>query len=155
MIRLALAALALALTASAPAGAQTYVVRHLDTPTGERDPDLLPRGQAGAAQLVKWFRGKRLTAIYLTDFKRTRQTVAPLATARTLTPQIYDPADTPALIARVRAERGPVLIVGHSNTVPDTVEGLGGTRPAPLKHPDFGDVWTVKSGRSERVKFTR
>jgi glutathione S-transferase len=59
---------------------------------------------------------------------------------------IYDPRDTAALIARVRAEPGPVLIVGHSNTVPDIVAALGGTRPAPLVHEDFGDLWIVQPG---------
>ena len=40
-------------------------------------------------------------------------------------------------------ERGTVLIVGHSNTVPDIVAGLGGTRPDPLVHEDFGDIWHI------------
>ena len=151
MIRAVLAALAL--VAALPAAAQTYVMRHLHTPAGARDPDLLPEGAAGAERLVKWFRGKRLAAIYVSDFKRTRQTAAPLAAARKLTPIVYDPADTPALIARIRAARGPVLVVGHSNTVPDIVDGLGGQRPAPLAHPDFGDVWTVRGKRTTRVKF--
>ncbi len=153
MIRIALAALAL--LATVPAGAQTYVMRHLDTPAGERDPDLLPAGRAAAQTLVRWFRGKRLTAIYVSDFKRTRQTAAALYSARRLEPKTYDPADTPALLARVRAERGPVLIVGHSNTVPDIVEALGAPRPAALSHPDFGDIWTVKKGRAVRTKLQR
>ena len=38
-------------------------------------------------------------------------------------------------------EDGPVLIVGHSNTVPGIVAALGGARPAPVSHPDFGDLW--------------
>ena len=151
MIRLALAALAL--LASVPALAQTYVVRHLDTPAGERDPDLLPKGQAGAEQLVTWFRGKPLSAIYVSDFKRTRQTAAPLATARKLTPKLYDPADTPGLLAKLGAGKGPVLVVGHSNTVPDVVEGLGGERPAPLTHHDFGDIWTVTGGKAAKARF--
>ncbi len=66
---------------------------------------------------------------------------------------VYNPADTPALIARARAIRGPVLIVGHSNTVPDIVEQLGGARPGPLAHEDFGDLWTVKNGRTRHVRI--
>ena len=96
MIRLALAALTLA--SAAPASAHTYVVRHLDTPTGELDPDLLPHGQAGASRLIEWFRGKRLTAIYISDFKRTRQTATPLANARELVLTVYDsPTRRPCL----------------------------------------------------------
>lgn len=130
-----------------------YVMRHLNTPEGERDPDLLPAGKENAERLVHWMHGKPLTAIYVTDYKRTRQTAAPLAAERGITVKVYNPADTAALIALVRSEHGPVLIVGHSNTVPDIVEQLGGTRPAPLTHPDFGDVWTVAGGKSTRDKL--
>lgn len=129
-----------------------YVVRHYDTPAGERDPDLLPPGKARAEALVKWFRGKKLKAIYVSDFKRTRQTAAPLATERGITPEVYDPRDTPAIVARARAAKAPVLIVGHSNTVPDIVQQLGGERPADLQHEDFGDVWTVRGGTSVRER---
>lgn len=143
----ALAALAACATAPAPSRSPpVYVMRHLDTQAGERDPDLLPAGRHRAALLATWFGRERPRAIFVSDFRRTRQTVAPLAARLGIAPVVYDPADTPALIARVRATRGPVLIVGHSNTVPDIIEQLGGTRPAPLGHDDFGDIWRVAPG---------
>ena len=134
--------------AAVPAAAQSnvYVMRHLNTPAGQRDPDLLPEGQRTAEALTAWFAGERPVAIYVTDYKRTRQTAAPLAARLGLTPIVYNPADTPALIARVRAEHGAVLVVGHSNTVPDIVAALGGERPAALAHEDFGDIWRVAPG---------
>lgn len=129
-----------------------YVVRHLNTPEGQPDPDLLPEGRAAAIALADMmetdqFQGaRRPVAIYVSDYKRTRQTAAPTAARLGLNLTIYDPRDTPGLIARVRREPGPVLIVGHSNTVPDIVAALGGLRPAPLTHPDFGDIWLVEAG---------
>lgn len=153
---IALIALAACATMRAPAPPATYVMRHLNTPAGERDPDLLPEGQHAAALLVGWFQreGARPVAIYVSDYERTRQTAAPLAAALGLTPIVYDPADTPGLIARVRAERGPVLIVGHSNTVPDIIAALGGTQPAPLVHEDFGDIWRVgPAGATTRMRI--
>ena len=132
---------------AAPAPQTVFVMRHLDIGPADpanRDPDLLPQGQRRAASLAHWFRrGERPVAIYVTDYRRTRQTAAPLAAALHLTPIAYNPADTPALIARVRAEHGNVLIVGHSNTVPDIVAALGGARPEPIGHEDFGDIWRV------------
>ncbi|WP_447724188.1 phosphoglycerate mutase family protein [Sphingomonas koreensis] len=130
-----------------------YVTRHYDTPAGERDPDLLAQGNTRAKALTKWFKGKKLKAIYVSDFKRTRQTVTPLAAERGITPQAYDPRDTPAIVAKARAANAPVLIVGHSNTVPDIVQQLGGERPADLQHEDFGDVWTVRSGTATRDRI--
>ncbi len=46
-----------------------------------------------------------------------------------------------------------MLVVGHSNTVPDIVEQLGGERPGELKHEDFGDVWTIADGKSVRERL--
>lgn len=131
-----------------------YVVRHLNTPEGQRDPDLLPEGQRVAALLPNRLEAHPPRAIFVSDYRRTRQTAAAVAARWGLTPIVYDPADTPGLVARVRATTGPVLIVGHSNTVPDIVEQLGGTRPAPLSHPDFGDVWIIApGGASERSRI--
>ena len=154
-MRILLALLLALLPAAAfaqPAPYPVYVMRHLNTPAGEPDPDLLPEGRAGAVALADLmetdpFQGaRRPVAIYVSDYKRTRQTAAPLAARLALNLTVYDPRDTAGLIARVRAERGPVLIVGHSNTVPDIIAALGGTRPAPLVHEDFGDLWVVEPG---------
>jgi hypothetical protein len=37
--------------------------------------------------------------------------------------------------------------------VPDIVAMLGGERPAPLTHPDFGDVWTIAAGRVAKARI--
>ena len=157
-MRLLMLSLLLALTgcmtATTPAAPEPvyYVVRHLHTPEGQRDPDLLPEGQAAAERLVTMLPPPAI--IYVSDYKRTRQTAAPIAELYRLTPVIYDPADTPALVTRVRQGPWPVLIVGHSNTVPDIVAALGGTRPAPLSHPDFGDVWRIMAdGTTTRTRI--
>jgi phosphohistidine phosphatase SixA len=142
-ILLALMLGACATTAEAPAGPTYYVMRHLHTPAGERDPDLTAEGQRQAALLADRFDEEAPRAIYVSTFKRTQQTAAPLAARLGLTPIVYDPSDTPGIVARVRAGPTPALIVGHSNTVPDIIEQLGGARPAPLVHEDFGDVWRV------------
>ncbi|MGZ8349139.1 MAG: histidine phosphatase family protein [Allosphingosinicella sp.] len=126
-----------------PAPPAYYVMRHLNVPAGQSDPDLTAGGQAAAAQLAERLAPARPAAIYVSRYKRTQQSAAPLATRLGLTPIVYDPADTPALVALVRAGATPALIVGHSNTVPDIVEQLGGTRPADIAHDQFGDLWTV------------
>ena len=57
-------------------------------------------------------------------------------------------------MASVLNETGTVLVIGHSNTVPEIVERLGGSRPKPLVHEDFGDVWLI-SGPERVTKHTR
>ena len=141
----------------ASAGARTesafYVMRHLQKAEGT-DPALSAEGTANAQRLTAWFEGRpKPTAIFVSTTRRARETAAPLAAALGVTPREYNPADTPALLARVRAEAGSVLVVGHSNTVPDIVAGLGGARPAPLAETDYGSIWVIaKSGGStERI----
>ena len=132
--------------ASAPRPAATpaiFVMRHLHTPAGTKDPDLTAAGQAAAQSLAVMLDHDRPHAIYVSDTKRARQTAAPLALRIGVVPKVYDPADTAGLVASVAAEPGTVLIVGHSNTVPEIIERLGGERPADLGHADFADLWRL------------
>ena len=146
---LALAGCATASSAPAPA---YYVMRHLEKADGP-DPALSAAGAVNAQRLAAWFEGRgKPQAIYVSPTRRARETAAPLAARLGLTLTEYNPADTAALVARVRAEPGSVLVVGHSNTVPDIVAALGGTRPAPLADSDYGSIWIVtKDGRTERL----
>ena len=114
---------------------------------GATDPDLTTEGQRSAQLLADWFGSDPPGAIFVSNTKRAQQTAAPLAARLGITPIIYDPRDTPGLIGEIMKEPPPVLIVGHSNTVPDIVEALGGTRPEPLTHEDFGDIWEIGGER--------
>ena len=136
-----------------PPGPSFYVMRHLHTPQGVTDPELTAEGQRHAAMLPGFFQGDRPSAIYVSNTRRSQQTAAPLAQALGITPKIYDPANTPALLQRVTAERGTVLIVGHSNTVPDIVQQLGGTRPDAIVHDQFGDIWHVSGIKRNTLRL--
>jgi broad specificity phosphatase PhoE len=130
-----------------------YVMRHLHTPAGATDPDLTPEGQRHAQLLASHFAGEPPATIFVSNTKRAQQTAAPLAARLGISPIIYDPRDTAGLIAEMMKEPPPVLVVGHSNTVPDIVVGLGGARPAALTHEDFGDVWRIKGRSVTRSKI--
>ena len=154
-----LAGLMLALSACMTTPAPTpqpniYVMRHLHTPKGAPDPDLTAVGQDHAARLADWFRRDPPSVIYVSSTRRAQQTAAPLAARLGLTPKVYSPADTAGLVAAVTRETGTVLIVGHSNTVPDIVAQLGGTQPRALVHEDFGDIWNVRGTPRTTAHFT-
>lgn len=138
----------------APRGPSFYVMRHLQKAEGE-DPPLSAEGRAGARRLVGFFAAERPRVVYVSTTRRARETAGPLAAKWRVKVRRYDPADTSGLIARALAEKGPVLIVGHSNTVPEIVERLGGERPAPLADTDYGDVWHLWGAprRTERLKI--
>lgn len=148
----ALAALLLVAPA-AIAGAfpqSVYVMRHLQRPPGQ-DPSLSPEGAANAQTLAGWFTANPPKAIYVSTTKRARETAAPLADRLGLAPKDYDPGDSKALVARVAEEQGPVLIVGHSNTVPEIVELLGTPRPAEFADDDYGAILLVRDDGGERT----
>ena len=124
-------------------GPQVFVMRHLQAEIGA-DPALTAEGRRQALLLADWFRKADWPrAIYVSRFRRAQETAAPLAARLGLRPIVYDPANGDALVAAVKAEPGTVLVVGHSNTVPDIVERLGGARPEPIQHHQHGDIWRV------------
>jgi broad specificity phosphatase PhoE len=130
-----------------------YVMRHLNTPAGATDPDLTPEGQRNAERLANWFGADPPVVIYTSQAKRAQQTAAVLAQRLGITPTLYDPSDTQSMVLDVMKEPGPILIVGHSNTVPEIIERLGGARPGPLVHEDFGDIWRIAGPQRTVTRF--
>lgn len=130
-----------------------YVMRHLNTPAGATDPDLTPEGQRNAELLANQFPNEPPASIFVSNTKRAQQTAAPLAAKLGLTPRVYVPGDTAALIDEVMKEPPPVLIVGHSNTVPDIIAALRGRRPEPLTYEDFGDIWRISGDRPTTTRL--
>ncbi|ALD22637.1 histidine phosphatase family protein [Hymenobacter sp. DG25A] len=112
-----------------------YIVRHAekDLTPGLADPPLTPEGEQRALALRDSLLNRNVAAIFTTNTTRTRATAAPLAAARSLTPEVYDAKQLPALATRIRKDYAgrTVLIVGHSNTLLETVEALGAERPVP------------------------
>ena len=103
------------------------LVRHAEKTAEANDPQLSEAGIQRAEQLATLLADANVTAIYSTDFSRTRNTAAPLANARGLEIMLYDPANPGQLVDSLKKTPGRFLVVGHSNTVPDLVERLGGS----------------------------
>lgn len=123
-----------------------YVVRHAekaDTP-GERDPELSDAGRRRAQALARTLSSVKLTAIYATQFKRTQQTVAPVAATKELEAQQYPAGKEASLAERLRAEKsGRTLVSGHSNTVPAILKALGVDESVTLSESDYDDLFVV------------
>lgn len=140
---------------AAPAAAQhtIFLVRHAEradaasgvSPTMATDPDLSQAGRARAESLALALRDAKITAIYVTKYKRTQQTAAPLARALGLTVNIVT-ADAAAVVKQLDAAKGNVLVVGHSNTVPDVIKGLGVAAPVTIGDDEFDNLFIVTTG---------
>lgn len=139
----------------ASAGATFIVVRHAEKSTDDpKDPSLSEAGRARANALARQFEGRPLAAAYATGFKRTQQTALPAASASGIGVTLYD-ASIPAVdfvgaLRRVHAQ-GTILVVGHSNTVPDIVAALCGCPVAPLGDSDYGRLYEVRIDHTKRA----
>jgi phosphohistidine phosphatase SixA len=129
-------------TQVAVAADRVYVMRHLQKSDGA-DPPLSAEGAANAQQLARLLAGRGIKAVFATPTRRAMQTAEPLAAKLGISVTSYNPTDPAALVNAVGAIRGAVLIVGHSNTVPDLVARFGGKQPVILSEQDYGTVFVV------------
>jgi len=87
--------------------------------------------------------GSGITAIYTSEFQRTKQTAAPLAAALKVSVQTHPASDSAGLVQRIRTEHSDdvVLIVGHSNTLPDLMKLFGHGLLEKIEDGDFGSLF--------------
>ncbi len=131
-----------AVAAEDPSETVVFLVRHAEKQIGE-DPELTARGQARASKLADLLMHAGINYLHSSDYSRTKQTAAPLAVAFGLVTQLYDPRDLPALVKRIRDKGGRHVIVGHSNTVPQTVALLGGEPGAAIAENEYDRLYLV------------
>lgn len=121
------------------------------------DPDLSPAGQARARELVRVLGVAGVNAIYGTQYKRTQQTAKPLADSLGLPVNVIDAKKTQDLVNSIRtANRGQtILVVGHSNSVPEIIAGLGGGSVPEVPDSDYDNMFIVEIYKSGSAKVTR
>ena len=111
-----------------------YVVRHGEKETADpadKDPDLNADGKARAEILRTLLKDEPVAALFSTPYKRTANTLQPLADERGLTINKYEPTAFEALKNQVLQNYSgkTVVIAGHSNTILPIVEAFGVEKP--------------------------
>jgi broad specificity phosphatase PhoE len=141
------------------ATATFLVVRHAEKSTDDaRDPSLSETGNARAHALARLLADAPLSAAYATGFRRTQQTAQPAADAHGIKITIYDaeiPATTLAAQLRATHAHGTVLVVGHSNTVPDIVAALSGQPVDAMSDDQYDLVYRVATDSDGKVTLSR
>ncbi len=149
-------------SASPDSGATTFLlVRHAerDTLLLGSDPPLSAAGLRRALTLVHALGDAGISAIYVTEFLRNRQTAMPLAARLGDSLRVLRGRNFAEQAWRLKAEHAgqTVLIVGHSDTIPQLIEALSG-----CKVPAFGrNEWdalyvvTVFKDRPAKVLLLR
>jgi broad specificity phosphatase PhoE len=139
--------------AAAAADQVIFLVRHAeraDAPAGPppagmmaNDPPLSPTGNERAARLAALLASAEVKHIFTTEYLRTRQTAAPLADKTKVKAVMSAARDPDPLIEQVRKVSGNVLIVGHSNTVPDLLKRLGVKAPVSIAETEYDNLFVV------------
>ena len=96
------------------------LVRHAEKRKDEKDPNLTTEGKQRAERLQEILAKVKIDKVYSTDYRRTQQTAIPVAQAKKLAIESYDPSDLTAFGKMIlEKHRGQnILVVGHSNTTP-------------------------------------
>ena len=125
-----------------------YIVRHaekaiVDSTVKSSDVPLSEEGKKRAENLKTQLQDKNIKFIFSTNTVRTKATAEPLSEQTGIPIQIYDGSDT-GFVQTLKNLKGNVLVIGHSNTVDDVVNGLVG-KPAlnDLPENQFGDLFIV------------
>ena len=148
MRRLIVLAVCLALASAAFAETTTVIlVRHAEKAGPEGDVPLSEAGFARAKELARILADVRLDAIYVTQWRRTLQTVEPLAAASRLEPIQFSTGANYVrdLAADIRAKRAgqTVLVAGHSNSTVDVLRALGIENPPTIPDPQYDALFIV------------
>lgn len=138
------------------------VLRHAEkaeAPAG--DPLLSLAGETHAAELAALLGGGppelRPQGIIVSEFRRTQETVRPLANRLGIPVLVVPTKEIEATADRALDEfrGGRVLIVGHSNTVPEIVRRLSGRTVPPIGETEYGTLYVVAKPRFGRAAVTR
>ena len=121
------------------------------------DPDLSPVGQARAQDLVRIFGDAGINAIYATQYKRTQQTVKPLADKLGLPINQVNSKNTADLLAQIRSQNAGqvIFIAGHNNSVPEIIAALGGPTFPIIPETEFDNLYIVTVYRTGKAKVVK
>lgn len=123
-----------------------YLVRHAeraeDHPT---DTNLSDAGHARAQELARALQDAPVSRVFSTDYRRTRQTAAPVAAVHGVEVESYDPSGQgmATFAATLRGTPGHHLVVGHSNTTPYLVQALGGDPVSAIDEMEYDRLYVV------------
>jgi len=121
------------------------------------DPDLTPEGVARAQEIARVFGDAGINAIYATQYKRTQQTVKPLADRIRVPVTLLDSKDRDELVNRLQTtHRGQtVFIAGHSNSVPAILSILSNERFPEIPDNEYDNLFIVTIYRFGKAKVTK
>ena len=147
-------------SAGSDSTATTFLlVRHAerDTLLLGPDPPLSAAGLRRARTLVHVLGDAGISAIYVTEFLRNRQTALPLAARLGDSLRVLRGRNFAEQVGRLKAEHAgqTVLIVGHGDTLPELIEALCGRKVPPFGRNEWDLLYVVTIFKDGPAKVLR
>ncbi len=134
-----------------------FLIRHAEREAEPRqDPPLSKDGIARSQALARLLSNAGIKAILTSQYNRTKQTGEPLAAklGLTITPfslklspsnprQIAEESTTEVTTKILEHAGQSVLVIGHSNSIPDVIKMLGGDVVPTIDERKFDDLYMV------------
>jgi broad specificity phosphatase PhoE len=141
-----------ALAGIGPPDTIVVIVRHAEKAADDpKDPGLSEAGQARAQRLATALQGLPLHHAVSTQYKRTHDTAVPAAKAAGIEVHVKPIDDSNSatyakdLATHIRHDHAGqnLLVVGHSNTVPELVEAFTGVKAEAMADTEFDRIYVV------------
>lgn len=120
--------------------------RHAETTCVGSDPNLSTAGQERAAELDRVLHNTAIKAVYSTNFNRTKETAAAIATSNSVTTQIYDANKLSQFADLIlnQYHNQVVYVAGHSNTTNVLLNQLiGSNKYGTIPDSEFDNLYIV------------
>jgi phosphohistidine phosphatase SixA len=140
-----------------PEGTTVILIRHAErlvTP-GNNDPHLSAAGKSRAKRLLHVLGQANVSAIYTSEFIRTKETAQPLADALSLSPIEETEAQDIKTDILLNHAGKTVLVVGHTDTVPEVIRSLGDNSGHEIDVEEFDNMFVATVLGESRVRVTR
>lgn len=126
-------------------------VRHAEqTDHSAEDPPLSDAGQARVAELTRQLRDADVVAgidaVYATYYRRSQETAQPIADALDIPINTYDADDTEQVLDDILSDyKGKIiLVVAHSDTLPELIANLGASKKVPpIARDEFDNIYII------------
>jgi phosphohistidine phosphatase SixA len=130
------------------------LVRHAERVSSGEDPGLSAAGKRRAGVLATMLADADVSAIFTSTFRRTKETAAPLAQKTGLAPRVIDD-DVATAKTEIIGGGSRVVVIGHSDTVPEFIHALGGPSDVQIEDDEFDRMFVLSRSASGAASLLR
>jgi 2,3-bisphosphoglycerate-dependent phosphoglycerate mutase len=126
-------------------GTTVIVVRHAEKMDSSDDPDLSDTGKKRAVLLSRLLGEADVAALFSSQYKRTQQTLLPLARKLNLEIITVNASMTDELVRKMLTEfpGKTIVVASHSDKVTEIIEALGGRSVGFLDEFEYDSLFVV------------